>query len=148
MCWFLKPYWLLCTVPEPEACWRRMSSWPLRSLEQWEHSVRMRSQGSLAASRNTGPLWLSSGRVCGAGSCRCPRSRALANIISVLLPYFQPGNQNPRHGIKSSTGKSIMMAGTHSYIQPAFTVLGADSGMGHAGLVRTVTIFSLLELTS
>lgn len=27
----------------------RMSSWVLRSLEQWEHSVRVQCQGSLAA---------------------------------------------------------------------------------------------------
>ena len=41
-----------------------------------------------------------------------------------------------------------MMTEIHSFIQRALAVPGADSGMGHAGLMRTDTMFSLLELTS
>lgn len=36
----------------------------------------------------------------------------------------------------------------HSFVQPAFTVPGADPAVGHAGLVRTDIIFFLMELTS
>lgn len=98
------------------------------------------------------PCLSAAGRSCGVGSCWCPRSRALVIIIiSVLLPYSQAGNQTPQtrgqgfYREKHPDGRDPFI---RSFIQPAFTVPGADAGTGHVRLMRTDAIFSLLELTS
>ena len=127
MCWFLKPCWRLCTLPELEACRRG------RVLRRWGH----RTNGSAVSEHEaTGPqrplcvdpretwnlqVFLQGGpeeqgtvSVLGPGSWQPSSS-------SFSYPSRESGSQSPRLGVRSAIWRSWGQRLSHSLVHPAFT---------------------------